>query len=77
MEFQELEIELKDGTEEALQEFAERIREQFGLLPSRLSKLEPGLQVTALRPPLARIRREVQRLEDSELANKRKRPLRK
>jgi CHAD domain-containing protein len=77
MEFQELEIELKEGTEETLQELAAQIREQFGLLPSRLSKFERGIQATGQSPPSAQLRREVRWLEDSELANMLLRPLRK
>jgi inorganic triphosphatase YgiF len=40
LEFDELEIELKDGPEESLRQLANVIREQCGLLPSRLSKFE-------------------------------------
>ncbi len=53
MAFVELEMELKDGREESLRQLATTIQQQFGLLPSRLSKFERGLQTVGLSPPRA------------------------
>jgi CHAD domain-containing protein len=76
LEFQELEIELKEGAEEVLQEVAETIRERCGLLPSRLSKFERGLQAVGLCPPAAQMREEARLLEEADFVRDlRARPL--
>ena len=78
LEFEELEIELKEGTEESFQELAGTIEEQFGLLPSRLSKFERGLQAVGVCPPLAQMREDARRLEKADFVRKLyARPLRK
>lgn len=51
LDFDELELKLKEGTEESLRQFADTIGHRFGLLPSRLSKFERGLQCAGLCPP--------------------------
>ena len=52
LEFDEVELELKQGGEQALRELVGAIQELDGLLPSRMSKFERGLQVASLYPPL-------------------------
>ena len=49
--FVELELELKEGREESLRQLATTIQQRFGLLPSRLSKFDRGLQTAGLSPP--------------------------
>ena len=49
--FVELELELKEGREESLRQLAATIEQRFGLLPSRLSKFDRGLQTAGLSPP--------------------------
>jgi CHAD domain-containing protein len=66
LEFDELEIELKDGPEDSLRQLAHVIREQCGLLPSRLSKFERGLQAIGRSPQPARMKREVRLLEEAD-----------
>jgi CHAD domain-containing protein len=64
MKFEELEMELKEGPERSLRELAEAVGQRFGLLPSRLSKFERGLQAVGLAPPLAR-RKETRFFEEN------------
>jgi inorganic triphosphatase YgiF len=76
LEFEELELELKEGPEESLRELAETVRTQCGLLPARLSKFERGLQVVGLAPPPAHMRLEVRQLEESDVGRRlQQRPL--
>jgi CHAD domain-containing protein/uncharacterized protein YjbK len=51
LEFDELEMELKEGTEQALRQLAGAVQERFGLRSSRLSKFERGWQTAGLSPP--------------------------
>lgn len=53
MRFHELEIELKQGSEDSLLEVAELIREQLDVLPARLSKYQRGLQTAGYSVPAA------------------------
>ena len=77
LEFDELEMELKEGTEESLRTLAETIRRQFRLLPSHLSKFERGLQTVGLTPPLAQLTKEARWLEEADFVRRlRTRPLR-
>lgn len=48
LEFEELELELKKGPVEVLRRLAETVRDRLGVLPSRLSKYERGLQAVGL-----------------------------
>jgi CHAD domain-containing protein len=66
IEFEELEMELKEGTEDSLRKLAEAIQRKFDLLPSRLSKFERGLQTVGLRPTPAQVRMEVRLLEEAD-----------
>ena len=50
MAFGELEIELKEGGEGSLRQLASETQQRFGLLASRLSKFERGLQTAGLSP---------------------------
>ena len=51
LEFQELELELKEGDCDSLQALADLVKQTFHLLPSRLSKFERGLHTVGLYPP--------------------------
>lgn len=51
MSFVELELELKEGPEEALLQLATTLQQRFDLLASRLSKFDRGLQVARQSPP--------------------------
>ena len=51
MSFVEVELELEDGQEESLLRLATTLERRFGLLPSRLSKFERGLQAAGLSAP--------------------------
>jgi CHAD domain-containing protein/adenylate cyclase class IV len=53
MEFAELELELKEGSEDALQHLAETMQQRLNLLPARLSKFQRSLRPLGLRPPRA------------------------
>lgn len=53
LEFDELELELKAGPETALRELADRLQQQFNLLPARMSKFERGLYSSGQIPPRA------------------------
>jgi len=77
MEFAELELKLKEGSEEALRHLAEMMQQRLNLLPARLSKFERSLRPLGLRPPKT-LNAEVRRLEECAfLRELRKRPLRK
>ena len=76
--FEELEMELKEGSEESLRKLADTIQVQFGLLPSRLSKFERGLQAVGLSPPVAQVRKETRLLEEAHSVHQSQaRPLRR
>ena len=51
MSFLEVELELEDGREESLLHLATTLERRFGLLPSRLSKFDRGLQAAGLSAP--------------------------
>ena len=53
MSFLEVELELEDGREESLLHLATTLERRFGLLPSRLSKFDRGLQAAGLSAPRA------------------------
>ena len=53
MAFIEVELVLRDGREESLLRLATTLQQRFGLLPSRLSTFERGLQASGLSPPRA------------------------
>ena len=77
LKFAEVELELKTGTHQDLQLMAERFSAQFGLLPSRMSKYERGLQ-TVGRSPAKAIPKVSLLLDDSPaLSELRKRTLKK
>ena len=50
MAFIEVELVLRDGREESLLRLATTLQQRFGLLPSRLSTFERGLQASGLSP---------------------------
>ena len=77
IEFAELELELKDGAEDALQRLAAKLPQRLDLLPARLSKFERSLRPLGLRPPI-RLSTETLRPGESTFLRKlRQCPLRK
>ena len=48
----EVEVELEDGREESVLHLATTLERRFGLLPSRLSKFDRGLQAAGLSAPI-------------------------
>ena len=51
LSFTELELELEEGSREALTTIARNLSERTGLLPAQLSKFERGLYAARLEPP--------------------------
>ena len=66
IKFDELEMELKEGDEDSLRGLAKKMQKQFGLLPSRLTKFERGLQTLRHSPTTPQANEYVRRLHRSE-----------